>query len=477
MLNTKLQSEEFKFYFLFFLSVMFFFSMLAPISYGDLGVWIAEGRQILQQGTVYIRDVHSFNPTDVFPYPWLSCLFYYFLDANFALDSIFILHRIIPVAVVAFWLTRYPTLSTNIGLLCLLLCFRGVGMLTIDRPALLVLPLIPYFYDLIDSEKIYNKKLKSLFLLVLWTNLHGSFVLFLLLLGYKNLVQFVKKPKSLRQDQILFFGLALLATLINPWGFKIYNYVLKTAEVSKIRMGEWQPLTLFENGQIAFDFFYFYFALLLLTAFIIRKRKVSAFISSPLPLVVISALLAVRNVPLFFTVLPLFWGKHLMDASVVRGYAAAASPVKVFLHRCVVVVFVLAGIFMYSDHSEKIRSQLSKNAQRYDETSAFRIADYLQNVANKKIFNDWILGSFFIYGQSNQVFIDTRNIIYSDQLYSEYLSIVENRDGHAESRLDRHNVDYVVSAMNTPLTTTLMASKGWTFIMEDNGYSLFEKKQ
>lgn len=350
-------------------------------------------------------------------------------------------------------------------------------MLIIDRPALLVLLLIPFFYELIESEQIYKKKLKALFLLVLWTNLHGSFALFFLLLGYKTLAQALKNPRiAFTKDRLFFFMSTVLATLINPWGWKIYDYVLQTAAISKVRMGEWQLLTLFENGQVSFDFLYFLCAVIVLIFLVIKRRKIKELFLSPLPVILISAFLAVRNVPLFFTVFPLFWGKYLANSLSTQNFVEKASLSKIFAHRGIVFLLILSGIYMFTEYSEGIRSNLSKHAQRYDETSAFRIGRYLHNLSGKKIFNDWLLGSFFMYSQKNQIFIDTRNIIYDDLIYKDYLKTVENKDGQAEDILKQYQIDYVVSEKTKPLTAVLKASKNWTFIMDDNGYSLFEKK-
>lgn len=478
MLDTKLQSEEFKFYFLFFLALTFAFSMAAPISYGDFAIWIAEGRQIIQQGTFYTRDTYSFNATEMHPYPWLSCLLYYFLDSSFSVESILFLHRLIPVMIVAFWLTRYPMLMEKKNIISLVLCISGIGMLIIDRPALLVFPLVPYFYELIDSQEIYRKKIKSLLLLVLWTNLHGSFALFFILLGYKTVLQLIKNPKqTLTKDRILFFFYAFLVTLINPWGLKIYKYILETTAISKTRiLTEWQPLYVSNHNHNS-EFILFAVATLLLISLVAYRKKFIEFFNSLLPVFIISSVFALRNLPLFFAILPLFWGKHLTHYHSTQGFSPKASNSKIFFHRLVVGLLIIFGIYMFSDYSENMRPMLpQKFSHRYDETSSFRISEYLNNSTGKKIFNDWILGSFFSYSQNNQIFIDTRNIIYSDKIFGDYVKIMLNKNEQAEKMLAEYQIDYVISNKTNALSNALKSSMNWTFIMEDNGYSLFEKK-
>lgn len=478
MLDTKLQSEEFKFYFLFFLALTFLFAMLMPFSYGDLAIWIAEGRQIFEQGTVYIRDVYSFNPTQTLPYPWLSCIFYYLIDSNFAIESIFFIHRVIPVAIVGFWLVRYPALMHKNSIVSLMICISGIRMLIIDRPALLVLPLIPYFYELIESERIYRKKLKTILLLILWTNLHGSFMLFFLLMGYKVAIDLLKKRRdSITVEKLLFFVGTFLATCINPWGIKIYYYVFQTAAVSKLRITEWQPLALFDNGEISFEFVFFVATVVLLLAITFYKKKLSQLLTSILPVFLISSVLAVRNLPLLFSVIPLFWGKYLVDTVSLSGFAKRAGLTKIIFNRAIIVFMLASGVFMFTDMSENVRTKLSKKyAHKYDETSSFRIAEYLNRSSGKRVFNSWILGSFLLYSQSNQIFIDTRNIIYDNEIYTDYVNTVKNHNGLAESLLNQYQIDYVVSEKKDTISSVLSASAAWNFIMEDNGYFLFERR-
>lgn len=478
MLDTKLQSEEFKFYFFFFLALTLLFAMLMPFSYGDLGIWIAEGRQIFAQKTVYIHDAYSFNQTETTAYPWLSSIFYYFLDANFGIESIFLLHRLIPVCIIAYWLLCYPHLLHKKNWLPLMISISGLSMLIVDRPALLVLLFIPLIFELIESDRIYKHKFRILALLVLWTNLHGSFLLFLTLLAYKNFWQTIlARNFDELKNKITFFSLCIFATLINPWGIKIYDYVWQTAVVSKLRITEWQPLSLFDKGEISFETIFFIFTISLIFFVAAKKKKVVTLLTSSFFILLISAAAAVRSLPLLFSVLPLFWGRYLADIDSVSGFSVKPSFVQIILNRTITTTLILIGLFMFSTYSENYRHDLPKRySHRYDYTSTFRIADYLNQSNGKRVLNSWLLGSFLIYSQNNQIFIDTRNIIYSDSTYNDYIYMMNNINGQAEALLSQHRIDYVVTEKAKALVSALQASQNWTFIMEDNGYALFERK-
>jgi hypothetical protein len=454
--------------------------MLMPFSYGDLAIWIAEGRQIFLQKTIYINEVYSFNQTTVAPYPWLSCVFYYLIDLNYGIEATFFIHRLIPVFIVAFWLKNYPQLLQKKNWFILVLCISGLSMLIVDRPALLTLPFILTSYSLIETERIYKKKLTNFFLIALWVNLHGSFVIFFSLLTYKFLVELLQKRKiSQFKDKLMFLTLCFSATFLNPWGYKIYNYVIQTMVVSKVRMTEWLPLSFEGDSDAVFEATFFTLTVLILIFVSFKKSKLKNLFASPLMFILISSIGAVRNLPLFYMTLPLFWGNFLTPNLVkYPGNSQNTSLLQTLFNRSIITVLLAIGLFLFTDNSQALRQHLPKRYQKSnDYTTCFRIVDYINSqTPGKRIFNSWVLGSFLIYSQKNKIFIDTRNIIYSDTYYDEYLRIMTNFQNSAETLLDKYQSDYVIAGVTKNVTKALMVSQNWTFIMEDNGYALFQRK-
>ena len=474
MFYKQLPSEEYKFYFLFYLAFTFCFAMLMPFSYGDLAIWISEGRQIFAQRTVYIHDVYSFNPTVQMPYPWLSCVFYYFIDSIFGIKTIFFIHRLIPVAIVYFWLSRYPHLLKKRNWPILVVSLSGLSGLFVDRPALLLLPVVIYTYELIESEEIFKNNFKIFLLLILWTNLHGSFVLFFMLLFFKLLTALSKKIFTTHFGTI---ALYISATLVNPWFFHIYDYVYQTAQLSKIRMTEWQPISFYEENKISFDSIAFSLSVMALVSVCLYRRKLHNLFRSSITILIIFAFNAFRNLPLFFGTLPLFYGRCFLNGQPFQASIQKRNIFKFLLNRLFIFLLIAIGFFFFSDLGSSARMSLPRRySSKYDETSCFKIAEYLKSFQSKRIFNEWILGSFLIYTQDNKVFSDTRNIIYSDSVMNDYTRIVKNSDNVALKLLKKYSADFVIARSDRlPLLQALSSSPDWTFILDDSGYRLFQR--
>ena len=64
---------------LYFLLPLFYYLSL-PIAVGDLAVWVAHGRYILEHGTILYRDVYSVLNTEPLVYPVLVSYVYGLID-------------------------------------------------------------------------------------------------------------------------------------------------------------------------------------------------------------------------------------------------------------------------------------------------------------------------------------------------------------------------------------------------------------
>jgi hypothetical protein len=80
---------------------------------------------------------------------------------------------------------------------------------------------------------------------ILWANLHGSFVLAPLLLGLAWVEDRWDRGRGSRTLLLVMLG-SLLATLVNPYGYRVWSYAvgLATNPVIRKAITEWQPPTI-----------------------------------------------------------------------------------------------------------------------------------------------------------------------------------------------------------------------------------------
>jgi len=105
-------------------------------------------------------------------------------------------------------------------------------------------------------------------LFLLWANLHVGFLLGLALLALAALVRLWRGPAPVAKRLAAVFGLSLLATLVNPHGYRVHLYPFEAEQALKaIRNAEWLPPTIAQ-----FPMFFALLALLVVLAVAHRRR-------------------------------------------------------------------------------------------------------------------------------------------------------------------------------------------------------------
>lgn len=99
-------------------------------------------------------------------------------------------------------------------------------------------------------------------LMILWVNLHGGFLMGLFMIFIFSFFS-LKKKKSGNHPSVLvvwgIFILALLATVVNPYGIGLWKFLLRSLSEPRLQIAEWRP---FSPDQI---FFYRFTALIIFT--------------------------------------------------------------------------------------------------------------------------------------------------------------------------------------------------------------------
>ncbi|MBA2661909.1 MAG: hypothetical protein H0U74_06410 [Bradymonadaceae bacterium] len=233
---------------------------LEPILPYDYWWALAMGRIIALSGEIPTTNLFLYTLEADAPFhnqPWLAQWMLYELYAAAGHAGLAVMRNALVafswLAVVVLALRRCPD-ARVVGGLALAVVFVGGGPLFAVRTQLFAL--VPFVVTLALLVEIADGRMqrKMLWLLVpltvLWANLHGTFILALVMVGCVGagllLEQFLER-RTWPVRAGLIWGGALLATalaaLINPQGVRLYGYVIglvRQVEVA-LKVAEWQP--------------------------------------------------------------------------------------------------------------------------------------------------------------------------------------------------------------------------------------------
>jgi|GEM_PF-3274054 len=224
-----------------------------PIGDPDLWWHLAHGRYMMEYDTILKKDVfsHTLLGTPFINYEWLVQILYYKAVQLFGFKGFFTFVYILCLGSLFFlWLSlRVVGARGGSALLLFWVGFKIIYYRFDARADLLTLLLLPLFVWLIFLARErpmwaqWKIPLTLFFLMVLWANMHGGFVyglgfLFLIMIGARWSRQPAFWVRFLERSSVM----ALLATLINPFGPKLYQLILEVIFILKLNkqyLGEW----------------------------------------------------------------------------------------------------------------------------------------------------------------------------------------------------------------------------------------------
>jgi len=355
----------------------------------DFGWHLATGNIILQSG---------FPKTDPFSYTMPS---FPFVEHEWLVDIIFA--KLYPVA-------GLPGISILCSLLFLSAIWVSVSKLKEFKPAFFIVGISSLASFFTNSPKVFSWLLFSLFILavfnekfwekywfaipliiLLWTNLHGSFPEALIIL----LVIFI--CKSIREKRVWIKGLtavflSFLATLINPYGVKLWWIIWLTVSdpLIKYRIAEWQPAYANLLGFSFLTLFLFTISAVLIFRYW-RRFKIEQIVLNLIFFV--QAILAVRNItiwvlldlPMLATAINYF----LSDPRVKKTGKVKLEIVSKGMLLLVGIIFVFQCISFAFRYSNLLKENLfyPKGAVSYLEL----------NLPGGQIFSEYNWGGYLIW--------------------------------------------------------------------------------
>jgi hypothetical protein len=445
-----------------------------PIGVGDLAVWIAHGLAILKAHAILRHDVFSVLATRPLVYPsWGISVVYALFYKLGGLNAAALLHPGVMILLLfliysksVFRLER-PWSARNLAFLVFSLV--GSVILWTDRPNFIALvPLVCTFSLLNSTERLGKNKILELALWqVLWVNLHGSFILLPAMTAWR----LAFSSRENRESDLTALLATLAACLINPFGAQVFPYVLETFTISRSRIEEWQNTSVFSYFPSGFCFF------VLVLGLVPWIRKNPRGLRSPYFLLVGLGFLSIRfaAVPALL-LLPFAHSAGLLKEE--EGPPRKTSRPQSIANAGIACAWAILPILFNPYLKSRFAFLLPPSKREvYDFSAPIGITRKIrESKLRGPVLADWIYGSFLMLDQPNPIFLDTRNIIYTDEQFQTLTRVLNAEPGWREF-LARYGVAFVVlQKPSAALAQALRQDPAWELLAEDRHTLLFARQ-
>ena len=233
----------------------------------------------VRAGDIMLRT-HSLLRTDVFTFTvpgaqWLNQQWgaQLFLDATYRLggwNAMVLMHAALTSLAFAFIFLacRRRGVSTRTAALLSVAGFWVARQNLAMRPQLIGVLLFSITLWILAGRRTHPRALWAIpILMLIWVNVHGSFVLAPLLLGLAWLEDRKDSPDTAR-TLIAVCGATLAATLANPFGLRVWAYAAAIGSNPTIsaRVTEWAPPTVHEYSGVVF-----FVSALIIVGYLLRR--------------------------------------------------------------------------------------------------------------------------------------------------------------------------------------------------------------
>jgi hypothetical protein len=210
----------------------------------DYWFYVRVGKDIVQTGAVPRVDTFSYTypGRPIFYQPWLSAVIFWFTYTFGGATLTFLLRGVCIASAYALIWILMSAAGTGTKLATLLIVPLGFSssMNWSMRPQMFAYPLFALMLWLLWRWQNGRTKLLRLLPLVtfLWANLHGSFILAFILMGSALIL-----GTGDRKQLIIWSGLSLLTTFINPRGIFVWQFVsdMLSSPSDQLFATEWRP--------------------------------------------------------------------------------------------------------------------------------------------------------------------------------------------------------------------------------------------
>jgi hypothetical protein len=348
----------------------------------------------------------------------------------------------------------------------LLVAMSAPGTLAM-RPQLLAVPFFLVATWIVRSRSEHPRRMALLPVLTVgWVNVHGSFVLMLVLVGLALVGDVIARRPDARWTALAALG-CVAGTLANPWGAGVYRYLidLTTSPIVREVIDEWRPIwRQSPAGPLFLAACAGAFAL-----YVRRRRRAPTFEEvAGIVVFTVLAVLSGRNL--------LWWALYVPPVlgALVVGRQAPQQ-------RRSALDVAIAGLLLAILAVGLVRVAAITRPEDLLSEAPVGITSALVGQLGTdggRVFDGW-WGSWFEFAVPDvPMFSDARVEIYPPEVWSDYFTVSSASPGWNDV-LDRWAISTVVASRDHqgPLIDALRADDGWTLDYEDAVGAVFVRSR
>ena len=465
---------------------------LRLINNADIGFHLKGGQWILENFKFPGNDVFTYtvNTHEYIDMQWLYQVLIFSVQSIFGYAGLTILNVlfILTTFYLLYRVMQFREVPLPLIIITLFTILLVVQIRFSYRPELI--SWIGIMLTLFIMEVYYFTKKKNLYLLpiitLVWVNMHGLFMIGLFMMACYILSIWIK-DKKLDLYLLKWFGIAILATLVNPYFIKGATYpfyLLTRLDESNIF-----AQTIFELrspigvgfSNLLFELRIYYWTAALSLAFFLltyRKRKIHEFII--LVAFFYTSYAAVRNVPIFMFYAGFILSLCLKDIFATEFAKKITSKLEVIndaLAYSLAIAFILVSARVvtgnyYLGYGSGANFGIGLNEKSFPVGALEHLK---KNNLNGRILNDIGYGGWLEWQYPNQVFIDGRLEVIKEDLYKEYLAALNNNK--LADLIAKYNPQLVIfnHGVSYSWIPQMRDMPGWKIVYLDDNTAVYGK--
>ena len=463
---------------------------------GDLGFHITLGRHILDSGKIPSTDIfsHTMTGQPVIEHEWLAGVIFAAIDNLLGFNGVILLCALV---IASSFLLVYKNLKKESKTLLIPILVTAITVATsmvhwVARPHIFTFLLFSLW--MIVLEKLYQGRFMLWWVLplimLLWANLHGVFVIGILtwfIYGFGIAWdQFFSRTTNENPTLPTFFWryyflggvTAFLASLINPYGFRLWRMIFSHVS-SRFLTDNTQEFMSPNFHNVEFWPFLIYVGLLIAVLGLVKKKWNSGLLFNA-ALWLILGLYGARNVPLFGIASAPILSEGLDDLfSNVVEKSKIFSKIRQLDHRLQKTDRIVKGalwpilsvIIVFSGLQMGFRFDAEGLGYGFDpDIFPVEAVNWLENhPQDGDMFNTFDWGGYLQYRlwPDKLVFIDSKSHLYGEKFVQQYLKTLRIENDW-EDIFDEYKISWAILPPETPVSDVIQEELNWETVYKDD---------